>query len=110
MTCVEGLKQVEGFSPANLTDNDAVGPVAKRGFEQVPDGDCRDSVLLSAGLEANENRFVDLDFGGVFDQHDAFFVGDESGEDIQESGLTSSGPAADEQVDAIFDLFSEQAG
>src|SRR5579859_3787171 len=105
MTCVEGLKQVEGFSPANLPDNDAVGPVAKRGFEQVPNGDCRESVLLSSGLKANKIGFADLDFGSVLDQDDAFFARDESREDIQESSLAGAGSAANEQVGAVFDLF-----
>ena len=45
MPGVEELQEIEGFSSSYFTQDDSVGPVAKGGFEEVPDGDGGQTVL-----------------------------------------------------------------
>jgi len=51
---VKKLQEVEGFAAANLTQDDSVGPVAQRRFQEIPDGHGRHAVLFAAGLESND--------------------------------------------------------
>jgi len=71
---VEELEKVESLAAANFTKDDPVGAVAESGFEEIANGYCGKAGLSLAGLESNQVVFPDLDFGGVFDNQDAFGV------------------------------------
>src|SRR5258708_1632670 len=49
MARVQRLQQVEGLGAANLTDEDAIGPVPQCRAKQICDGDWRQRCLLSEG-------------------------------------------------------------
>src|SRR5580765_5365367 len=54
VSCVEGLKKIEGLFSPDFSQNDAFGTMAQTGFEQVADGDSRNpGSLLASGLEAD---------------------------------------------------------
>jgi len=50
--------------------DDAVGTMAERGFEQVVEGD-RVPVRIGLGFLLDHVRFADVQLGGVFDNQDA---------------------------------------
>lgn len=54
MTCVQSLQQVKGFPASNFPYDDSIWPVTQGGFEQIPNGNCRDVVLLSTCLKTNK--------------------------------------------------------
>ena len=51
---IQSLEQIKRLGPANLTKQDSVGSVAKRGFEQLANRDSRQRRLLSPCLEQIE--------------------------------------------------------
>src|SRR5689334_20767211 len=111
MACVKGLEQVEGFLAAYLTENGCVRPVAKAGFEKVPDGHGGNILSLpAAGFEADNVRLSDVYFGRVFDNHKPAIVRNEVGEDVQDCGFSGAGPAADEDVSPPKDCYLEDLG
>jgi hypothetical protein len=56
MPCVEELQEIEGLSPAYFTQDDSVWPVTKGGFEEIPDGYSRQTVLRLPRLETVSTR------------------------------------------------------
>jgi len=96
---VEGLQKIKGLLSANLSQDGALGPVPQAGLEQVADSDGRDfRSLLAAGLEADQVRLANVDFGGVLNDQQAIIVGNEVGQDVKQGGLPCTGPATDEDV------------
>src|SRR6266542_6628457 len=104
MARVQRLQQVEGFSAADLTDEDAIGPVPQCRAKQICDGDRWQRCLLSegclraAGLQPNDVRFVEVNLRRLLDQDDPVPIGNVSREGIQKSGLPRAGSARDQDV------------
>ena len=89
---VEELKQVERFSSANFTEDDAVRPVAKRCLQQVSDRDRRKIRLRLASLETDEVWLFELDFRRVFDEENSVVIRNELSQGIQERRLSRPVP------------------
>ena len=72
----------------------------------------RNTVLFLARLEANEIGVAQLDLRGVFDEQNAFVVGNEFGENSEGRRLSSPGATADEDVlsgqDVVFETVGER--
>jgi len=64
---IEQLQKIKGFPAANLSQDDSVGPVAKRGFQQVADRDGGKIVLRLSSFEAHEVVLHKMDFRCVLD-------------------------------------------
>ena len=77
MARVEGLKKIECLRPADLADENAVGPMPKGGAQQVRNRNRRQRSLLSewrlgaSGFQSQDVRFLEVDFSGFLDDHDA---------------------------------------
>src|ERR1700733_1316913 len=104
MAGVHGLQHVECLAAAALAYHDAVGPHAQGVAHQVADRDL--ALALDVGrarLERHEVGMVQLQLGGILDRHDAFALGDEVGEDVEQGGLARAGAARDHHVLAVLD-------
>src|SRR6267142_2330854 len=77
MPCVEELQEIEGLSSTYFAKDDSVGPVAKGGFEEVPDGDGGQTVLRLPRFEADQVVLGQVNFRRVFDEEDTFIGRDE---------------------------------
>lgn len=80
MSSVKKLKQIECFSSANFTKDDAVGSMPKRCFQQVADRHRRNSRLGLSSLEADEVWFFELNLRGVLDEQNSVVVSNELSE------------------------------
>ena len=111
MPCVEELQEIEGLSSTYFAKDDPVGPVAKGGFEEVPDGDGRQTILRLSRFETDEVVLVHVNFRGVFDEEDTFIGRDELSEDIDHCSFPGSGTPSDENVspgeNVVFELVGE---
>ena len=98
---VHGLEHVEHLVTANLTDDDAVGAHTKRVANQFA---LRDLTLAfdvgRAGLEAHHVRLQQLELGGVLDGYDTFLGRNVLGQGVEQRGLTGTGTAGDQRVEA----------
>ena len=101
---VEELKQVERFSSANFTEDDAVRAVPKRCLQQVSDRDRRKIRLRLASLETDEVWLFELDFRRVLDEENSVLVRNELSQGAQERGLSTARSATNENVLAFFDV------
>src|SRR5215467_13460803 len=99
MTRIHRLQHVERFFASHLADDNAVRTHTQRVNHELTlaDGALAFDVWRSR-LEARDVRLVKLQLGRVFDGDDAFFLGDESREDVQQRRLTSAGASADQHV------------
>jgi hypothetical protein len=81
MSGVQGLQQVECLGAADFADQNAIGPMTKRGAEQVGDGNWRQGRLLSqrrlstSRLEPKHVWFIQVDLGGLFDNDNPIAFG-----------------------------------
>src|SRR6187549_1775305 len=98
MTCVQDLKEIECLAASDFTDDDPVGPMAKRSPEQVTDCDHRRVPLFTPSFEANKIAPMDNNFGGLLNDNDSFLVGNEVRQNVQQGGFAGSGAAADQDV------------
>ena len=92
VSCVEELQEIEDFSSAYFTKDDSVGPVAKGGFEEVPDGNGRQTLLRLPRFETDKVVPVHVNFRRVFDEEDTFIERDELSEDIEHLSLFAVHP------------------
>src|SRR6267378_7595395 len=83
MTGVQKLKKIEGFPATNLTQQDAILPMAKSGFQKIAHGDAGHTVIGTPRFEANQVGVAQLNFGRIFDQKNALVFGDEPAEDVE---------------------------
>src|SRR6266403_2337833 len=98
MPCVEELQEIEGLSSTYFAKDDSVRPVAKGGFEEVPDGDSGQTVLRLPRFESDQVVLGQVNFRGVFDEEDTFIGRDELSEDIDHCSFPGSGTPSDENV------------
>src|SRR6266576_3821942 len=112
MPCVEELQEIEGLSSTYFAKDDSVRPVAKGGFEEVPDGDGGQTVLRLPRFETDQVVLVHVNFRGVFDEEDTFIGWDELSEDIEHRGFPGSSTPSDENVfpreNVVFELVGER--
>jgi hypothetical protein len=111
MPGIQELQEIEGFSSAYFTQDNSVGPVTKGGFEEIPDGDGRQTVLRLPCFETDQVVLLHVNFRRVFDEEDTFIGGDELSEDIEHRGFPRSGTASDQNAlsseNVIFELIGE---
>src|SRR6202041_431608 len=62
----------------------------------------------SPSFEANDVLLLELQLGGVFDGHNALYVGNVAGKHVEQSGLTGAGAAGDEQIQSSLDHDGKQ--
>src|SRR6516225_10211687 len=111
MPGVEELQEIEGLTTAYFTEDDPVGPVAKGGFEEVPDGYGGQTVLRLPRFETDQVVLVHVNLRRVFDKKDTFIGRDELPEDIEHRSFARSGTPSDENVfpgeNVVFELVGE---
>src|ERR1700687_3164259 len=111
MPCVEELQEIEGLSSTYFAKDDSVRPVAKGGFEEVPDGDGGQTVLRLPRFESDQVVLGHVNFRRVFDKEDTFVGRDELPEDIEHCSFPGSGTASDQNVlsseNVVFELIGE---
>src|SRR4029077_21039037 len=102
-----------GLSSTYFAKDDSVGPVTKRGFEEVPDGDSGQTVLRLPRFEADQVVLGQVNFRRVFDEEDTFIGRDELAEDIEHRSFPGSGTPGDQNVlsseNVVFELIGEPA-
>src|ERR1700680_1573691 len=80
MTGIHGLQHIEGFFPADLADDDAVGTHTQAVDHQLPLADRAFAFDVGgASLETDYMLLLKLQFCGVFDGDDALHVGNVAG-------------------------------
>ena len=94
MPGIQKLEEVERLSPANLAEDDSVGPMAKGCFQEIPNRHRRQPVLRLPGFKANEIVLSHVNLGGVLDQQNSFVLRNELSEDVQESRFATPVPPA----------------
>ena len=83
MAGIEGLQQIEGLPSTNLTNDDAVGPQAETGMNEIANADLALAMLIrTAGLVGDEVLLLELKFTGIFNDDDALFGFDAAGKHI----------------------------
>src|ERR1700687_5815445 len=101
---VQKLQQVECLSPAYLTEDDSVRPMAKGCLQKIPDRHCRQAVLRLPGFQANQILLPHLNLGGVLDQQDSFVLGDELPDDVQKRRFATPSSASNKDVFPCQDI------
>ena len=56
MAGIEELQKIKCLAAANLTQQNAVRPVPERRFQQIADGDARQTILRKPRFKANQVR------------------------------------------------------
>ena len=105
---LRSCSKIERFPAANLSQDDAVGPVAEARPEELADGDGGQAAVRAPGFKAHQVGGAHLDLGGVLNHQDALILGDEVGEDAEERGLAGPGAARDQDVLAAEDGLDQQ--
>src|SRR5207302_6346147 len=104
-------QEIEGLSSTYFAKDDSVRPVAKGGFEEIPDGDGRQTILRLPRFETDQVVLGHVNFRRVFDEEDTFIGGDKLSEDIEHRGFSRSGTPSDENVfpgeNVVFELVGE---
>jgi hypothetical protein len=99
VTRVHGLQHVEGLFAAHLADHDAVGPHTQAVDDQLPLADRAFSFDVGRPrLQTNHVLLFELEFGCVFDGHDAVGIRDISGEHVQQCRLAGTGSTRNQYV------------
>ena len=85
---VHGLQHVERFLAADLADDDAVGAHTQRVDHQLPLVDRALAFDVGrARFQPNDVFLVELQFGRVFNRHDAFAIGNVGRQHVQETSF-----------------------
>ena len=80
---VEKLQEIEGLASADFPEDNPIGPVSKRCFEEISNGDCRQAVLRLPRFETDKIVLTHVNFRGVLDEQNTLIPRDESPEDIE---------------------------
>ena len=108
---VHGLEHVEGLGPADLADDDAVGPHAQRVADEVADADLASTFDVGRpALEADHVALAELELDRVLDGDDALGVGHERRQHVEQRRLAGAGPAGHEDVQPAADAGRDQLG
>ena len=84
---LRSCKKIEGLASANFAEDQPVGPVTKRCFEKIPNGDGGQAVLRLPRFETDKIVLAHMNFGGVLDEENPFIGGNEFPEDIEQRSL-----------------------
>ncbi len=104
-----GLDHVERFAAADFTHDDAVGPHAEGGDEEVADGDLAAAIGVgSAGLHLHDVGALHLEFARVFDDDNTFVMADGAAKDVDGGGFAGARAAGDDDVAVRFDAELEK--
>jgi len=110
MSCVQCLKQIEGFPTTYLSHDDSVRPVAQRCLQQVAHGHGWQSGLFAAGFKPYQVALANVEFRRVFNQENPFIIRNGVSKDIQKRSFSTARTSADENVLTAADLLAEQYG
>src|SRR5437899_2512015 len=102
VTRIERLQKVESLAASDFTQNDAVGPMAQSGSQQVPNSHSWDAGLFAPCLKSHEVGLDHLDFRSIFNQHNSILVGNICSQGGQQRRLSTARSTTDEDVAALF--------
>ena len=99
VTAGHGLDEVERLAAAQLADDDAVRTHAERDPEERADRDLAASLGVGrAAFEGDDVIAEERELLRVLDDHDAFVVGDELRDRVEQRRLAARGAARDDDV------------
>ena len=104
MARVQRLQQVESLGPADLSDENAIGPMPECCAQQIRDCHWRQRRLLSerrlcaAGLQTKDVWFVEVNLRRLLDQDNPVPIGNVSREGIQKGRLARARSTRDQDV------------
>ena len=101
MAGIDRLEEVEAFRPAQLAEDNAVGPHAQGGFEQQ--GGEAGAVTAALGDQGDGVGVGEQQLGRVFDGQQALGGVDEAEQRPREAGFAGRGAAGDQDVEAFGD-------
>src|SRR5690606_28785190 len=100
---VHGLQQVERLRSAHLADDDPLGTHAQAVAHQVAHGDLALALKVGRpGLQPDDVRLLQLQFGRVLAGDDALVELDGAGQAVEQGRLAGAGAAGDDDVAAAF--------
>jgi len=70
MACIQGIKEDARLGAANLTDDDAIRPMAKSRFKQIREVDLA-LMSIELGLSGDDMRFPYMELSYIFENKDA---------------------------------------
>ena len=79
---IEKLQKIESLAASYLAQDDSVGTMSKRGFQEVANRHGGEPILFLSGFKPNEVLLAHVNLGRVLDQQYAFVVGDELPENV----------------------------
>src|ERR1700677_4823485 len=106
MAGVKRMEQRPRLDSAHLTKDDPVRSPAESGLEKIVESDVGLERIRLA-LDGQHVRFLDMQFGGVFDNDDALFLWDRVRQNAEDSGLAGRGSAANEHRLSSRDLYGQ---
>ncbi len=98
MSGVEKLQQIEGLATTNFTQDQTIGPMAKRCLQKIPNGDGGQTVLRLPRFETDKVVLAHMNFRGVLNEENTFIAWNEFSEDIEHRGFSRTGRASDQNV------------
>ena len=106
---VHRLEHVEGFTPADLADDDPVGAHPEGVADEVTNRHLAATLdVRRPRLERDDVRLMQAELGRVFDRDQALLVRDERGQDAEERRLAAAGATADDEVGTSSDARREE--
>ena len=104
MTGVHCLKHVERFAAAALADDDAVRTHSQGVADEIADVDFAFAFdVRRTRFEADHMILAQLEFRRVFNGDDAFGIGQERAQNVEQRRFSGTGSAGDDDVFAEFD-------
>ena len=77
MPGVEKLQEIERLASPDFAQDQPVGPVPKRSFEEITNGDGRQSVLCLPRFETDNVVLIHVNFRSVLYEQNSFIAGNE---------------------------------
>ncbi|MNK80804.1 hypothetical protein D3C87_1005340 [compost metagenome] len=109
MAGVHRREYIDHFHAADLAENDPVRTHPQGVANQVAGLHFTMAFGIRwTGFQAHHMRVAELQFGNVFNGHQAFVGVDQLAENVQQRGLAGAGAAADEDVAALAHGFLEE--
>ena len=115
MAGVEGLKKVECFSAAYLANENTVWSMPECRAQQIGNRHRRQWSLVSKwrlgppGFQPHDVWFVQVDFSGFLNHHDAVATWDVCGQRVEQCGLPRASSARYQNVPLVVDRGAEDA-
>ena len=104
MAGVHGLEHVESLAAAALADDHPVGPHTEGVSDKIADRDLAFSLDVGrATLQPDQMFLFELELDGVLEGDDAFVLGDEVRQDVQQGGLAGARTTRDQDIHLAAD-------